>query len=98
MADLEFEWDHRKDSANRKKHGVSFSEASTVFADEWALLIEDPDHSAEDERFVLLGLSSTLRALVVCHCYRERNELIRIISARRATRPERDLYNKRLKK
>ena len=98
MAGLEFEWDPRKDSANQRKHGVSFSEATSVFADEWALLIQDPDYSEEEERFVLLGLSSTLRTLVVCHCYRERSQVIRIISARRATRSERSLYNKRMRK
>jgi len=97
MAGFEFEWDTRKDTANRRKHGVSFSEAATVFADERALLISDPDHSDDEERFVLLGLSSALRALVVCHCYRRRGDVIRIISARRANQSERELYNERLR-
>jgi uncharacterized DUF497 family protein len=95
-AALRFEWDDRKDAANRRKHGVSFHEAATVFSDENALLIDDPDHEDEEDRFVLLGLSSLLRALVVCHCYRAGNDVIRIISARRAARAERQQYNRRL--
>jgi uncharacterized DUF497 family protein len=96
MADLRFEWDSRKDADNRRKHGVSFEEASTVFADEHALLVVDPDHSDEEDRFVLLGLSSALRALIVCHCCREK-DVIRIISARRASRTEREEYAHRWK-
>jgi uncharacterized DUF497 family protein len=92
MGSLRFEWDARKDAANQRKHGVSFKEASTVFADEDALLIADPDHSDEEERFVLLGLSSELRALVVCHCYREADETVRIVSARRANKREERQY------
>jgi uncharacterized DUF497 family protein len=95
MAEIRFEWDTRKSASNRRKHGVSFEEASTVFADEHALLIDDPDHSEGEDRFILLGLSSSLRTLVVCHCYRESDVLIRIISARKATRKERELYNRR---
>lgn len=95
MAEIRFEWDPRKSSANRRKHGVSFDEASTVFADEHALLIDDPDHSEDEDRFILLGLSASLRMLVVCHCYRESDERIRIISARKATRKERESYNRR---
>jgi uncharacterized protein len=95
MAGLRFDWDHRKARANQKKHGVSFEEASTVFSDEHALLVDDPEHSEQEDRFVLLGLSSMLRTLVVCHCYRESDEIIRIISARRATRSERLQYNRR---
>ncbi len=95
MAELSFEWDARKNAANQRKHGISFDEAKTVFADEYALLIEDPDHSDQEDRFVLLGLSATLRTLVVCHCYRELDEVIRIISARKATRRERETYNRR---
>jgi uncharacterized DUF497 family protein len=89
---LRFEWDVRKSRLNRTKHGVSFEEAQTVFLDDHALLIDDPDHSDDEARFVLLGLSSTLRALVVCHCYRRRGEVIRIISARKADPSERALY------
>jgi uncharacterized DUF497 family protein len=95
MAELRFAWDERKNVANRKKHGVSFEEARTVFSDEHALLIADPDHSDDEDRFVLLGLSSALRTLVVCHCYREEESVIRIISARKADRAERSEYNRR---
>ncbi len=95
MSELRFEWDERKNAANRRKHGVTFEEAQTVFADEHALLLEDPEHSDADERFVLLGLSATLRALVVCHCFRGREEVIRIISARKATAKERRQYTSR---
>ena len=86
---LRFEWDDRKDTQNRRKHGISFEEAQTVFFDEQALLIADPDHSMQEERSILLGMSSALRTLVVCHCYREEGDVIRIISARRADRRER---------
>lgn len=95
MAEINFDWNPRKSAENRRKHGVSFEEASTVFTDEHALLIDDPDHSKEEDRFILLGLSSSLRMLVVCHCYRESDELIRIISARKANRKERESYNRR---
>ena len=93
VPDLRFEWDPRKNAANRRKHGVSFEEAQTVFYDERALFMEDPDEEEED-RFVLLGLSATLRTLVVCHCYREEGSVIRIISARRAHREERRDYER----
>lgn len=95
MAELHFEWDSRKNTANQRKHGVSFEEAATVFSDEQALLIDDPDHSEDEERFILLGMSAALRALVVCHCYRESQDTIRIISARKATRKERSTYTER---
>jgi len=94
MRSLEFEWDERKNRENIRKHGVSFDEAETVFADEHALLIDDPDHSGAENRFILLGLSGNLHTLVVCHCYR-RGSVIRIISARKATARERKEYNKR---
>lgn len=89
---LRFEWDHRKNTQNRRKHGISFEEAQTVFFDEQALLIADPDHSEHEERFILLGLSNALRRLVVCHCYRREGDVIRLISARRADRQERERY------
>ncbi len=95
MADISFEWDESKNSRNKKKHGVPFEEAQTVFVDENALLLHDPDHSDEEDRFILLGLSSSLRILVVCHCYRKSDEIIRIISARKATRLEQKQYWKR---
>jgi uncharacterized DUF497 family protein len=94
MPELRFEWDERKNTANKRKHGVSFDEAQTVFYDDRALLTEDPDEEDED-RFVLLGLSAGLRTLVVCHCYRENDEVIRIISARKAHREERRDYDRR---
>jgi len=92
---LRFDWDNKKDAQNRRKHGISFEEAQTVFFDDHALLIADPDHSEEEERFVLLGLSSALRTLVVCRCYRREGDVIRLISARRADRQERELYEAR---
>jgi len=95
MPDLRFEWDAKKDRQNRQKHGVPFAEAETVFSDEHALLIDDPDPSTEEDRFILLGLSAKLRILVVAHCYREDEGIIRLISARKATRRERDIYNRR---
>jgi uncharacterized DUF497 family protein len=92
---LRFEWDERKNAENQRKHGVSFGEAETVFLDEFALLIDDPDHSSHEQRFILLGISARLRHLVVCHCYRTSGTLIRIISARKATAPERKAYQER---
>jgi uncharacterized DUF497 family protein len=92
MSDLHFEWDQRKAAANEKKHGVSFEEAKSVFSDERAKLIDDPDHSVEEDRFVLLGLGNLLRVLVVCHCYREEGNVIRIMSARKATPRESKFY------
>jgi len=91
MDHLNFEWDLRKDSFNQNKHGVSFREAKTVFTDEYARLITDPDHSDEEDRFILLGTSIDSRLLVVCHCVR-RGETIRIISARKADKRERKIY------
>ena len=88
MSTLSFEWDERKAKANAKKHGVSFDEAKSVFVDERAKLIEDPDHSEDEDRFVLLGLSSVVRLLLVCHCYRAEGNVIRIISARKASAHE----------
>lgn len=95
---LTFEWDERKSASNRRKHGVSFEEAQTVFLDDNALFMLDPDHPEDEERFLLLGMSSAARALVVCHCYRESNEVIRIISARKAGRDERREYANRGKR
>ncbi len=91
---LTFVWDDIKASANLDKHGVSFDEARSVFHDEHARLIIDPDHSDEEERFIILGLSSTPRLLVVCHCYRENDAVIRLISARKATRREATFYRR----
>ncbi len=98
MRQLRFDWDSRKAAANQQKHRVSFAEAQTAFLDEDALVIEDPDHSETEDRFILLGLSAALRVLFVCHCVREGGSLIRIISARRATRHEQEQYHERLRK
>ena len=87
-----FERDPRKAAVNLRRHGVSFEDAETVFADELAKLIDDPDHSDEEDRFVLLGLSSSLRILVVVHCYRADGGVVRIISARKANRHEQRQY------
>lgn len=95
MARLRFEWDERKNAANQRKHDVSFEEAQTVFYDDRALLMKDPDESDQEERFILLGMSPALRTLVVCHCYREGDAVIRIISARKANRSERRQYEER---
>lgn len=92
MNTLSFEWDERKAAANAKKHGVSFEEARSVFVDEQAKLIDDPDHSDDEDRFVLLGLSGALRLLLVCHCYRREGNVIRIISARKASANESKSY------
>lgn len=97
MATLRFDWDERKNRANQRKHGISFEEARTAFYDENARVAADPDHSADEDRFVLLGLSTKLRILVVCHCYRILDEVIRIISARRATRKEQNEYRRWLR-
>ena len=95
MNEIRFDWDPRKASSNEKKHGVSFEEAQSVFFDEQALLLEDPQPRHEEERFVLLGLSASLRILVVIHAPRE-EDVIRIISARKATRLETREYEIRL--
>jgi uncharacterized protein len=92
MNDIAFEWDEKKNATNIKKHGISFVEAQTAFADGNGLLINDPDHSEDEERFILLGLSSSLHLLVVCHVYRKDESVIRIVSARKATRSERRQY------
>jgi len=97
MDDIQFEWDDNKNRLNKQKHRVSFEEALTVFSDEHGLLISDPNHSEEEDRFLLLGLSIKLNTLVVCHCYRKSEDVIRIISARKASRKEQQQYWKRWK-
>jgi uncharacterized DUF497 family protein len=89
---MQFVWDEHKHQINRKKHGVSFEEAQSVFFDEQARLLADPDHSETEERYLLLGMSIQMRLLVVSHCYRENDPVIRLISARRATRFEQQQY------
>lgn len=94
MIDLRFEWDEAKSRRNVKKHGVSFEEAQAVFLDDHAIRFYDPDHSHDEDRFIMLGMSFTLRILVVCHCYKENDSTIRIISARKATRHEATQYGR----
>ena len=91
---ITFAWDPKKNRSNQKAHGVSFEEAETVFYDENARLIADPEHSQEEDRFILLGLSSRLRMLLVIHCYRRDDEVVRIISARKASRGEQKNYTR----
>ena len=91
---ITFDWDENKNQANIKKHNVSFEEAATVFYDDNALLISDPDHSDKEDRFILLGISQKTRMLVVCHCYRENDQIIRIFSARKATKQEEQEYER----
>jgi uncharacterized DUF497 family protein len=89
---LRFDWDERKNRANRTKHGIWFEEAQSVFDDPRARLFCDPEHSEEEERFILLGMSFAARVLIVVHCYREQEQVVRIISARKATRKEAGFY------
>ena len=91
MNDLKFDWDKSKSALNKKKHGVSFEEAQTVFYDEEAVEFDDPDHSQDEDRFIILGMSLKLRVLVISHCARN-GDVIRIISARKATRHEANHY------
>lgn len=92
---LKFEWDEAKNESNRRKHGISFEEARTVFFDEEAIEYPDPDHSDLESRFLMIGRSFRLRMLLVCHCFRESGSVIRIISARKATRKERETFARR---
>jgi len=89
---ISFTWDSRKNATNRRKHGVSFEEARTVFYDEYAVRYFDPDHSHGEDRFLMLGIASSLRVLIVNHSYTEHDAVIRIISARKATRREEETY------
>ena len=93
MNEIQFEWDEHKNAVNQRKHSVSFEEAETVFCDENGLLIADPDHSQDEERFILKGFSFQARLLIVCHCCRGTGNVIRIISARKATLRESRQYN-----
>jgi len=95
MKYIEFEWDEAKNLTNQQKHRISFEEAKTVFYDQNARLIDDPDHSENENRFILLGLSSNIKMLVVVHTYRENDKIIRIISARKAIKSETQFYHRR---
>jgi len=97
MNEVSFEWDSGKAASNAKKHGVSFDEARTVFYDDYALVIPDPDHSSTEERFIIMGLSSAVRVLVVVHCFRKSGSSIRVISARKAGTKEQQPYWKNQK-
>ncbi|MES9855245.1 MAG: BrnT family toxin [Sedimenticola sp.] len=92
MKKIEFEWDSKKEKANTKKHGVTFDEARTTFYDEHALQFFDPEHSEDEDRFILLGTSFKLNTLVVCHCFRQDEKIVRIISARKADKDEAKVY------
>jgi len=94
MNQLSFVWDEKKNKANQRKHGISFEEAQSVFLDESAIVYFDPDHSDDEDRFILLGMSFKLRMLVVCHCYRDKKHVIRIISARKADKHEQTDYGR----
>ena len=90
---MKFEWDPAKNESNKIKHKVSFEEAKTVFYDDDAIMFDDPDHSTEEDRFLMLGFSSRARILIVCHCFRTEDKIIRIISARKATSEEQSVYD-----
>ena len=92
MNRIRFEWDDNKAAINLRKHDISFEEASTAFDDIDAILFDDPDHSEQEERFLLLGMSALANLLIVCHCVRENESVIRIISARKATKTESKQY------
>lgn len=92
MGELRFEWDVRKERENQRKHGVSFEEARSVFFDPQAVEFYDDEHGAMEDRFLLLGVSAKLRILMVCHCIRDAGDVIRIISARKATKNEQREY------
>lgn len=89
-----FDWDENKNETNQRKHGITFDEASSVFLDERAILFDDPEHSKDEERFLLLGMSKASNVCIVCHCYGESDDVIRIISARKATKKEEKRYVK----
>ena len=93
MNDITFEWDNRKNTINIKKHGISFEEAATVFFDNDAVVFDDPDHSIDEDRFLIIGVSKKDNLCIVSHCYKESDYVIRIISARLAAKEEKDVYN-----
>jgi len=94
MCDENFVWDDDKNEINTKKHGVSFEEAKTVFFDDYAIFFSDDEHSCGEERFIVIGKSEQSNLLMVCHCYKENDTVIRLISARKAEKREKDLYNR----
>ena len=92
MEMLSFEWDENKNEINKKKHGISFETAREVFYDDNAILFDDPDHSVGEERFLIIGMTRSLKVCIVSHCYRDQDNVIRLISAREATKHERKTY------
>ena len=92
METIKFEWDENKNQINQRKHGISFEEAATVFYDEYAILFDDPEHSADEDRFLIIGTTRKERVCIVSHCYRGQEGRIRIISARKATAVEKKVY------
>mgnify|MGYP003309481480 CR=1 FL=1 len=92
MRTIEFEWDENKNEINKKKHGLSFEEAREVFEDEDAILFDDPDHSLDEDRFLIIGETKSLKICIVSHCYRDNDNIIRLISARKATKKEKKIY------
>ena len=89
---MKFEWDENKNEINQRKHGISFNEVTSVFRDAFAIVFDDPDHSENEERFVIIGTSDKRGICLVSHCYRGQDQVIRIISARKATKTERNIY------
>lgn len=94
MKSIKFEWDENKNQINQKKHGIDFEEAKTVFYDDDAIVFDDPEHSMEEERFLILGITEYEKLCIVSHCYRGEDNIIRIISARKATKNETRTYNR----
>lgn len=94
MDNIEFEWDENKNQINKSKHGVDFEEAATVFYDDEAIIFDDPEHSMKEERFLILGITKREKLCIVSHCYRNKDNIIRIISARKATKNETRTYNR----
>lgn len=92
MENINFEWDENKNTINKRKHGLSFETAQEVFYDSSAILFDDPDHSFDEERFIIIGMNKSSKICVVSHCYRNSDNVIRIISAREATKRERKIY------
>jgi uncharacterized DUF497 family protein len=90
---MKLEWDENKNQTNKFKHGISFEEAATVFYDEYAILFDDPDHSECEERFLIIGMSNEKGVCIISHCYRGTDEIVRIISARKATKTEQVIYS-----
>lgn len=95
MNEINFTWDEKKNEINKKKHGLSFEEAREVFGDENAILFDDPDHSIEEERFLIIGAIRSKKICIVSHCYRDNDNVIRLISARIATKNEKKIYQER---